>query len=149
MLGRRIFLRDGRYTVPRTSLPVDEQQRMQHYQILSSRNLQQSNMSVSGALSGADRTVRMLPGGNGMAMMPRMSRGLPLSRPGFQGMASSSMLNSGSMLSTSMVGMASPVNIPSGTGSGQGNSMMRPCDPLHVIRVSSIYGHASVCVGLE
>jgi hypothetical protein len=129
--------RDGRYNVPRTSsLPVDEQQRLQQYnQMLSGRNIQQSSMSVPGTLSGADRGVRMLPGANGMGMMCGMNRSMPISRPGFQGMASSSMLNSATM--HSMVGMASPVNMHSGPGSGQVNSMLRPRDTLHMMRVSS------------
>ncbi|KAM3731635.1 hypothetical protein ACB098_12G179200 [Castanea mollissima] len=127
--------RDARYNVPRSSLPVDEQQRMQQYnQMLSGRNIQQSSMPVPGALSGADRGVRMLPGGNGMGMMCGMSRGMPISRPGFQGMASSPMLNSGPMLSSSMVGMPSPVNMHSGAGPGQVNSMLRPREALHMIR---------------
>ncbi|XP_002521085.2 chromatin modification-related protein EAF1 B isoform X1 [Ricinus communis] len=133
-------IRDGRYSVPRTSLPVDEQQRMQHYnQMLSNRNLQQPNLSASGSLSGADRGVRMLPGGNPLGMMPGMNRSMPLSRPGFQGMASSSMLNSGSMLSSGMVGMPSPASMQSGSGPGQGNSMMRSRDGLHMMRA----GHNS------
>ncbi|KAI5566030.1 hypothetical protein BDE02_14G159800 [Populus trichocarpa] len=128
-------LRDGRYNVPRTSLPVDEQQRMQHcHQMLSNRNLQQSNLSVSGALSGADRGVHMLPGGNGMGIMPGMNRSMPLPRPGFQGIASPSMLNPGNLLSPNMVGMPSPVNMHSGTGSGQGNSM-RPREAMHYMRL--------------
>lgn len=139
--------RDVRYNVPRSSLPVDEQQRMQQYnQMLSGRNIQQSSMSVPGALSGADRGVRMLPGGNGMGMMCGMSRGMPISRPGFQGMASSPMLNSGSMLSSSMVGMPSPVNMLSGAGPGQVNSMLRPREALHMIRVSFIY-YFFLCCG--
>lgn len=132
--------RDARYNVPRSSLPVDEQQRMQQYnQMLSGRNIQQSSMPVPGALSGADRGVRMLPGGNGMGMMCGMSRGMPISRPGFQGMASSPMLNSGSMISSSMVGMPSPVNMHSGAGPGQVNSMLRPREALHMIRVSFVF----------
>ncbi|KAJ6343105.1 hypothetical protein OIU76_004944 [Salix suchowensis] len=128
-------LRDGRYHVPRTSLPVDEQQRVQHYnQMLSNRNLQQSNVSVSGSLSGADHGVRMLPDGNGMGIMPGMNRSMPLPRPGFQGIASPSMLNPGNLLSPNMVGMPSPVNMHSGTGSGQGNSM-RPREAMHYMRL--------------
>ncbi|KAJ6680775.1 CHROMATIN MODIFICATION-RELATED PROTEIN EAF1 A-RELATED [Salix purpurea] len=128
-------LRDGRYHVPRTSLPVDEQQRVQHYnQMLSNRNLQQSNLSVSGSLSGADHGVRMLPDGNGMGIMPGMNRSMPLPRPGFQGIASPSMLNPGNLLSPNMVGMPSPVNMHSGTGSGQGNSM-RPREAMHYMRL--------------
>ena len=133
--GVAFILRDGRYNVPRTSLPVDEQQRMQHYnQMLPSRNLQQSNLSVSGAVSGADRGVRSLSSGNGMGMMPGMNRSMPLPRSGFQGAPSSSMLNSGSVLSSNMVGMPSPVNMH--TGSGQGN-LMRPREALHMLRVNT------------
>lgn len=125
------IVRDGRYSVPRTSLTVDEQQRMQHYnQMLSNRSLQQSNLPVSGALSGSDR-VRMLPGGNPVGMMSGMNRNMPLARPGFQAMSSSSMMNSSSMLSSGMVGMPNP-----GSSSGQGNSMMRSREGLHMMRVS-------------
>ncbi|KAF3435970.1 hypothetical protein FNV43_RR23062 [Rhamnella rubrinervis] len=129
-------IRDGRYSVPRaTSLPVDEQQRLQQYnQMLSGRNVQQSNLSVPGGLSGADRGVRMLPGGNGMGMMCGMSRSMPISRPGFQGMTSSPMLNSGSMISSSMTGIPSPANMHPGAASGQGNSMIRPREAIHMMR---------------
>lgn len=127
-------VRDGRYGVPRTSLP-DEQQRLQQYNpMLPGRNIQQPSLPVPGALPGTDRGVRLLPGGNGMGMMCGMNRGMPLSRPGFQGIASSSMLNSGSMLSSSMVGMPSPVNMHPGAPSGQGNSMSRPREALHMMR---------------
>ncbi|KAI4356403.1 hypothetical protein L6164_000428 [Bauhinia variegata] len=126
--------RDNRYGVPRTSpLSVDEQQRMQQYnQMLSGRNIQQS--PVPGSLSGSERGVRMLPGGSSMGMMTGMNRNVAMSRPGFQGMASPSMLSSGSMLSSSMVGMPSPVNMHSGVSSGQGNSMLRPREALHMMR---------------
>ncbi|KAJ9169764.1 hypothetical protein P3X46_017919 [Hevea brasiliensis] len=131
-------IRDGRYSVPRTSLPVDEQQKMQHYnQMLSNRSLQQSNLPVSGALSGADR--RILQGGNPVGMMSGMNRSMPLSRPGFQGVASSSMMNSTSMLSSGVAGMPSPVSMQSGSSSGQGNSMMRSREALHLMRT----GHNS------
>ena len=130
-------LRDGRYGVPRTSLPADEQHRIQQYnQMLSGRNIQQSNLTLPGAVSGSDRGIRMLPSANGMGMMCGINRSMPKSRPGFQGMASSAMLNSGSMLSSNMVGMPSPVNMNSGPGSGQGNSMLRPHDTMHMMRVS-------------
>ncbi|XVF32192.1 hypothetical protein REPUB_Repub17cG0060900 [Reevesia pubescens] len=125
-------VRDGRYGVPRTSLPADEQHRMQQYnQMLSGRNIQQPNLSLPGAVSGSDRGVRMLPSANGMGMICGMNRSMPMSRPGFQGMASSPMLNAGSMLSSNIVGMPSPVNMHSGPGSGQGNSMLRPRDTMH------------------
>ncbi|XP_062078466.1 chromatin modification-related protein EAF1 B-like [Humulus lupulus] len=125
--------RDGRYSnSPRaSSLPVEEQQRIQQYNnALAGRNIQQSSLPVPGALSGGDRGVRMLSGGNAMGMMCGMNRSMPISRPGYQGMTSPSLLNSGSMLSSSMVGMPSPVNMHSGASSGQGNSMVRP----HMIR---------------
>uniref|UniRef100_A0A2P2MU04 Chromatin modification-related protein EAF1 B-like n=1 Tax=Rhizophora mucronata TaxID=61149 RepID=A0A2P2MU04_RHIMU len=122
--------RDGRYNAPRASLPVDEQQKMQHYnQMLSSRKL-----PVSGSISGAERGIHMLPGGNGMGMMPGINRSMPISRPGFQGMNSSSMLNSGSMLSSSVAGIQSHVGMHSGTGSVQGNSIMRPHEALRMMR---------------
>ncbi|XVF21383.1 hypothetical protein REPUB_Repub12eG0085800 [Reevesia pubescens] len=130
-------LRDGRYGVPRTSLPADEQHRMQQYnQMLNGRNIQQSNLSLPVAVSGSDRGVRMLPGSNGMGMTCGINRSMPMSRPGFQGMASAAMLNSGSMLSSNMSGIPSPVNMHSGPGSGQGNSMLRPRDTMHMMRVS-------------
>ncbi|XVF81191.1 hypothetical protein PTKIN_Ptkin15bG0136800 [Pterospermum kingtungense] len=128
-------VRDGRYGVPRTSLPADEQHRMQQYNsVLSGRSIQQSNLSLPGAVPGADRGVRMLPSANGMGMMSAMNRSMSMSRPGFQGMASSAMLNSGSMLSSNMGGIPSPVNMHTGPGSGQGNSMLRPRDSMHVMR---------------
>ncbi|KAI9108128.1 hypothetical protein K1719_021001 [Acacia pycnantha] len=129
-------VRDIRYGVPRTSpLSVDEQQRMQQYnQMMSGRNMQQANLSVPGSLSGSDRGVRMLHGGNGMGMMCGMNRSMSMPRPGLQGMAPSSMLNSGNVHSSSMVGMPSPVNMHSGVGAGQGNSVLRPREALHMMR---------------
>ncbi|XP_027353574.1 chromatin modification-related protein EAF1 B-like isoform X2 [Abrus precatorius] len=130
-------VRDSRYGVSRTPpLSVDEQQRIQQYnQMISSRNMQQSSMPVPGSISGSDRGgVRILPGGNGMGMMGGISRSITMSRPGFQGMASSSMLGSGGMLSSSMVGMPNPVNVHSGVGAGQGNSMLRPRETVHMMR---------------
>ncbi|KAK8521739.1 hypothetical protein V6N12_066325 [Hibiscus sabdariffa] len=127
--------RDGRFGVPRTSWPADEQHRIQQYnQMLSGRNIQQSNLSLAGAVSGSDRGARMLPAANGMGMMSGINRSLSMSRTGFQGMASSAMLNSGSMLSSNMGGMPSPVNMHPGPGSVQANSMLRPHDTTHMMR---------------
>ncbi|XP_052887544.1 chromatin modification-related protein EAF1 B-like isoform X1 [Gossypium arboreum] len=127
-------VRDCRYGVPRTSLPADEQHRIQQYnQMLSGRNVQQSNLSLAGSVSGSE-CGRMLPAANGMGMMCGVNRSMPMSRPGFQGMASSAMLNSGSMLSSNMGGMPSPVNMPPGPGSGQANSMLRPHDTTQLMR---------------
>ncbi|CAL5388008.1 unnamed protein product [Camellia sinensis] len=129
-------VRDGRYGVPRSSsLSIDEQQRMQQYnQMLSGRNIQQSGLSVSGVPPGTDHGVRMLPGGNGVGIMCGMNRSMPMARPGFQGIAPPSMVNSGSMLSSSVAMMPSPVNMHSGVGSGQGNSMLRPRDTSNMMR---------------
>lgn len=127
------FVRDARYPVPRSaSLPTEEQQRLQQYgHMLPGRNVHPSNLS-SGSLSGTDRGVRILPGGNNVGMVAGMSRSMPMSRPGL-GIPSSSMLNSGSVLSS---GMPSNMNMHSGTASGQGNSMFRPRDAVHMVRVS-------------
>ncbi|KAL2336842.1 hypothetical protein Fmac_011288 [Flemingia macrophylla] len=128
-------VRDSRYGVSRTPpLSVDEQQRIQQYNpMISSRNMQQSTMSVPGSLSGSDRGgVRMLPGGSGMGMMGGINRSII--RPGFQGMQASSMLSSGGILSSSMVGMPSPINMHSGVSAGQGNSMLRPRETMHMMR---------------
>ncbi|KAK8570007.1 hypothetical protein V6N13_002714 [Hibiscus sabdariffa] len=118
-------VRDGTYGVPRTSLPADEQHRIQQYNsVLSGRNIQQSNLSLPGAVSGSDRGVNMLSGGNGMGMMCGINRSMSMSRPGFRGMTSSPMPNSCSVLPSNMAGMPSPGNLQSGPGSGQGNSML-------------------------
>lgn len=110
---------------------------MQQYgQMLPGRNTQQSNLSAPGTLSGAERGARVLPGGSGVGMMCGVNRSMPMQRPGFQGMPSSPMLNSGSMLSSSMVGMPSAVNMHPGAGSGQGNPMLRPRETMHMMRVS-------------
>ncbi|KAK7389407.1 hypothetical protein VNO78_24425 [Psophocarpus tetragonolobus] len=125
-------VRGGRYGIPRNSpSSVDEQQRIQYNQMLSGRNIQQG-MSVTG--SGSDPGVRMLPGGNSIGLMGGINKSMAISRPGFPGIPSSSMLNSGSMLSSSMGGMPSPVNMHSGVGPGQGNSMLRPHETIHMMR---------------
>ncbi|MFQ6620425.1 hypothetical protein Gotur_001275, partial [Gossypium turneri] len=128
-------VRDGRFGVPRTSLPADGQHRVQqHNPVLSGRNVQQSKLTLPGAISGSDRGVLVLAGGNGVGMMCGINRNMPMSRPGFQGMVSSTMLNSGSMLSSNLVGMPSPGNMHSGPGSGQGNSTLRPRDTIHMMQ---------------
>ncbi|XP_057534806.1 chromatin modification-related protein EAF1 B-like isoform X2 [Amaranthus tricolor] len=126
---------NSRYPVPRsTSMPMEEQQRLQQYNHMPpGRNVQPSNLS-SGSLSGIDRGVRILPGGNGGGLVAGMSRSMPTSRPGLQGAPSSSMLNSGSMLSSNIGGMSTNMNIHSGTASGQGNPIFRSRDALHMVR---------------
>lgn len=125
--------RDARYPVPRSvSLPIEDQQRLQQYnQLLHRRNIQPSNLT-SGA-PGTDRGVRCLPGGNGVGMMSGMNQNMPMPTPGLQGLTSSPLLNSGSMLASSTGGMPN-MNMPSGAASScQGNSMFRSRDPLHVV----------------
>ncbi|KAL2239209.1 UNVERIFIED_CONTAM: Chromatin modification-related protein EAF1 B [Sesamum indicum] len=124
--------KDARYVVPRSgSVSADEQQRIQPYnQMIPGRNIPQPNISRPGALPGTDRGVRILPGGNGMGMMPSVNRGMPMPRPGLQGIPSSSMVNSGSMVSPGM----SSANMHAGVSAGQGSSMLRPREALHMMR---------------
>ncbi|XP_010488604.1 PREDICTED: chromatin modification-related protein EAF1 B isoform X2 [Camelina sativa] len=134
-------VRDGRFNVPRGSLPLDEQHRLQQFnQMLSGRNLQQPSLSTPGAVSGADRGHRMVPGGNAMGASG-MNRSTPMSRPGFQGMGSSAMPNTGSMLSSGMVGIPNTGNIHSGGGASPGNSMLRPREAVqHMMRMQGAQG---------
>ncbi|KAF9622932.1 hypothetical protein IFM89_035363 [Coptis chinensis] len=128
--------RDGqRYGVPRpASVSNNENQKMQPYnQMLPSKNIQLSGVATPGSLP-SDRGVRMLPGANSMGMMTGI-RGMTMPRPGFQGIGSPAMLNmvsSGTMLSSSGVGIPNPVNMHNGAVSGQGNSMMRTREALHM-----------------
>lgn len=134
---RHFITRDGRYAVSRSaSVPFTEQQRMHPYnRMLPGRNIHQSNSSTPGGFPGANPGVRMLPGGNGVGIMCGTNRSMPV-RPGYQGISPSSMLNSGSMVSSGMVPNANSVNMHSGIGSNQGNSMMRPHDTLNMMQVS-------------
>jgi len=118
-------------------LPLDEQHRLQQFnQTLSGRNLQQPSLSTPAAVSGSDRGHRMVPGGNAMGVSG-MNRNTPMSRPGFQGMASAAMPNTGSMHTSGMVGIPNTGNIHSGGGASQGNSMIRPREAVqHMMRVS-------------
>ncbi|XP_010527243.1 PREDICTED: chromatin modification-related protein EAF1 B-like isoform X2 [Tarenaya hassleriana] len=133
-------IRDGRFNVPRGSLPLEEQHRLQYNQMLSGRNPQQQpTLPTAGAVPRPDRGHRMVPpGGNAMGG----SRGTPLSRPGFQGMGSPSMPSSGSMLSSGMAGMPSTGNIHSGVGPSQGNSTLRPREAMqHMMRMQAAQGN--------
>ncbi|XP_052171275.1 chromatin modification-related protein EAF1 B-like isoform X2 [Diospyros lotus] len=125
-----------RYGASRSaSLPTDEQQRVQQYnQMLSGRNIQAPCLPLSGASPGSERGVRMRPSGNGMGIMSGMNRSMPMARPGCQGIAPSPMLNSGSVLSSSMGTVLSPVSTHSVAGGGQGNSVLRPRDSLNMMR---------------
>ncbi|KAI8027358.1 Chromatin modification-related protein EAF1 A [Camellia lanceoleosa] len=121
-------------STPPTPPPLQQQQQSLQQQMPPQQQSQQSGLSVSGVPPGTDHGVRMLPGGNGVGIMCGMNRSMPMARPGFQGIAPPSMVNSGSMLSSSVAMMPSPVNMHSGVGSGQGNSMLRPRDTLNVMR---------------
>ncbi|KAL9228318.1 hypothetical protein vseg_003911 [Gypsophila vaccaria] len=120
--------RDARYTAPRSgSLPIEEHQRLhQHNSMLPGRNVQASTLSSSGSISGPDRGVRMHPGGNGASLMPVVNRGIPMTRPGVQGIPSMSTMDSGSVIPSNVGGIPSNLNVHSGTSSGHGNNMFRP-----------------------
>lgn len=118
------------------SRPIDDQQKMHYAQMLSNRNIQQSGISVAGALPvGVDRGAHLLPAGNGMGMMGGRA---PMPRAGFQGTMSPGvpMVPTGNMLAGGGPGMPSSINIHPSTVSGPGNSMLRPRDALQVPRVS-------------
>ncbi|KAK9075980.1 hypothetical protein SSX86_004310 [Deinandra increscens subsp. villosa] len=117
-------VREGRYGIPRPgSLSVDGQQRMQQYgQMLSAKNAQQSGLPP-GSHSVNDRGVHLLPAGNGMGVIGGVNRNMKMTRPGLQGIASPSMLSSGSSTPSS-----------SSLHSGPGNVMLRPHDPMYMIR---------------
>lgn len=118
---------------------------MQQYgHMFSGRNLQQSSsISVPGAALpvGVDRGgVCTLPAGNGMGMMRGLNRGVPMPRPGFQGISPPAMMNmvsTGNMLPSNGHGMQSSVNVQrNATVAGAGNSMLRPRESLQMLRVS-------------
>ncbi|EEC82989.1 hypothetical protein OsI_28025 [Oryza sativa Indica Group] len=127
-----------RYGMPRpTSLQGDEQQRIQYNQMLNSRSLQQPGVPVPGAPAGVDRGVRMMPGAHGMGVMTGLNRGTPVTRPPFPRLGSSGMLNMvspGNMLPNNGQGMQNTVNVHPGTIPGHGNIMLRPRDPMQMLR---------------
>ncbi|XP_075493581.1 LOW QUALITY PROTEIN: chromatin modification-related protein EAF1 B-like [Primulina tabacum] len=131
-------VRDSRYGVPRSaSISIDEQQRMQQYsQVISGRNSSQHNTFAPGTLPVTDH-VRILSGGNGMGMISGINKSMPTVRPGLQGIVSSSMLNSGSMLSP----VVASAKVLSVVGSGQGSSLLRPREPpLHMMQPGMVQG---------
>ncbi|XP_042043592.1 chromatin modification-related protein EAF1 B-like isoform X1 [Salvia splendens] len=111
--------RDARYGLPRSgSLPAEENQRMHLYnQMIAGRSIPQSSISAPGAVPGPDRSARILSSGNGMGS----NRNMPIARPGVQGIPSSSMVNSGSAVSSGL----SSGNMHTGVGALQGSSMVR------------------------
>ncbi|KAG9149525.1 hypothetical protein Leryth_014302 [Lithospermum erythrorhizon] len=129
-------VRDGRFAIPRSApLSVDEQQRMQQYnRMLSARNIQQPALTASEP--GTDRGMLMLPGVNGMGVMGGVNRCGPVARPRFQAMALPPTLNSGTVHCAGMVTMPNPVNMHSRSSPGQGNSVKRARDALHMMQLS-------------
>lgn len=111
-------------------MPLDEQHRIQQFsQMLSGRNLQQPSLSTLGAVSGPDLGHR-LPGGNAMSGNG-INRSTPLSRPGFQGVSSLAVPNSG------MGGISNTGNINPVGSASPGNSTLRPRGTMqHMVRVS-------------
>ncbi|CAN6906881.1 unnamed protein product [Brassica oleracea var. botrytis] len=134
--------RDGRFNVSRGPLPLDEQHRLQQSNQMSpGRNLQQPSSLTPGAVSGSGH--RMVPGANTMGVSG-MNRGAPMSRPGFQAIGSAAMPNTGSMLSSGMVGIPKTGNIHSGGGASQGNPMSRPPREAvqHMMRMQAAQGNS-------
>lgn len=116
-------------------MPAEEHQRMHLYnQMITGRNVPQSSISAPGAVPGTDRGARMLSSGNGMGMVLGVNRMTSIARPGVQGIPSSPMVNSGSMVSPGLLSG----NMHTGVGAGQGSSMVRPREALNMQRVSSM-----------
>ncbi|KAL6615442.1 hypothetical protein ACP70R_037712 [Stipagrostis hirtigluma subsp. patula] len=128
-----------RYGVPRTtSLLGDDQTRIQYNPMLNGRSLQQPGVSVPGVVpSGVDRGVRMMPGSHGMGVMTGLNRGPPVTRPGFPRLGSPGMLSvvsSGNMSPNNGQGMQNAVNVHPGAIAGPGNTILRPRDPMQMLR---------------
>ncbi|KAG2322896.1 hypothetical protein Bca52824_016109 [Brassica carinata] len=119
----------ARFSIPRGSLPPEEQHPIQqHNQTSSGRNRQQPSLSTPTAVSGPDPGPRS-PGGNAMSVNGT-HRSSPLSRPGFQGVSSLAVPNTGSMLTSGMGGISNTGNIKS-----VGNSTLRPRGAMqHMMR---------------
>lgn len=107
--------------------------------MFNGRSLQQPGVSVPGVLpSGVDRGVRMMSNSHGMGMMAGLNRGTHGTRPGFPRLGSPGMLNmasSGNMSPNNGQGLQSPVTVHPGAVPGPGNAMLRPRDPMQMIRV--------------
>uniref|UniRef100_A0A453A4E0 Uncharacterized protein n=1 Tax=Aegilops tauschii subsp. strangulata TaxID=200361 RepID=A0A453A4E0_AEGTS len=115
-----------KYGVPRpASIQGDEQQKIQYNQMLSGRNLQQP-----GAVPATSPGARMMPGAHGVGMMTGVNRGMPAVRAGFPRAGSPGMLN---MASTGNMPLKSVQGVPNAM-SPAGNSMMRPRDPMQMLR---------------
>ncbi|CAL5049927.1 unnamed protein product [Urochloa decumbens] len=128
-----------RYGVPRpTSVQGDEQSRIHYGQMVNGRNLQQPGVPVPGVLpSGVDRGIRMMPPAHGVGIMTGLNRGTPVSRPGFARVGSPGMPNvvpHGNMSPNNGQGLQNTVNVHPGSIPGPGNAILRPRDPMQMLR---------------
>ncbi|KAK1351810.1 Helicase/SANT-associated [Heracleum sosnowskyi] len=89
----------------------------------------------------ADHGAHMLMSGSGVGNVSGFNKGIHMVSPGAHGIASSSMLNSSSLLSSGMVAMPNPVNMQSGLHTGPGNCMMWPRDPSHMMQPTQNLDH--------
>ncbi|KAK4781960.1 hypothetical protein SAY86_016062 [Trapa natans] len=107
-------MRDGRHNSPKMMPSTrDERQSMQPYnQMFSNRAISQSNMPITAVVPGGNRSVCVMANGNSLGMNRTT---IPMARPGFPGMASSSVLDSSGMLSP-MVDSQSPISMHAGSG---------------------------------
>ncbi|XP_020406151.1 chromatin modification-related protein EAF1 B isoform X3 [Zea mays] len=120
-----------RYGVPRpTSIQGDEQSRIHYNQMVNGRNLQQPGVPVPGVLpSGVDQGARMMPPAHGVGIMAGLNRGTPITRPGFPRLGSL-----GNMSPTNGQGLKNTVNVHPGAILGPGSTMLRPRDPMQMLR---------------
>ncbi|OQU87040.1 hypothetical protein SORBI_3003G196300 [Sorghum bicolor] len=120
-----------RYGVPRpTSIQGDEQSRIHYNQMVNGRNLQQPGVPVPGVLPpGVDRGARMMPPAHGVGIMTGLNRGTPVTRPGFPRLGSP-----GNMSPNNGQGLKNTVNVHPGAIPGPGSTMLRPRDPMQMLR---------------
>lgn len=107
--------------------------------MVNGRNLQQPGIPVPGVLpSGVDRGARMMPSAHGVGIMTGLNRGAAVTRPGFPRLGSSGMANvsPGNMSPNNGQGLQNTVNVHPGAIPGPGNTMLRPRDPMQMLRVS-------------
>ncbi|WVZ69973.1 hypothetical protein U9M48_018684 [Paspalum notatum var. saurae] len=128
-----------RYGVPRpTSLHGDDQSRIHYNQMVSGRNLQQPGVPVPGVLpSGVDRGARMMSPAHSVGIMTGLNRGTPVTRPSFPRLGSPGMANAvspGNMSPNNGQGLQNTINVHPGAIPGPGNTMLRPRDPMQLLR---------------
>ena len=116
-----------------TSIQGDEQSRIHYNQMVNGRNLQQPGVPVPGVLpSGVDQGARMMPPAHGVGIMAGLNRGTPITRPGFPRLGSL-----GNMSPTDGQGLKNTINVHPGAILGPGSTMLRPRDPMQMLRVST------------